>query len=194
MVIGLTGQSGAGKTTVSDTFSKNGFAVINCDMVSRKVNEAGSECNHRLAVFFPDCFDKAFSLDRRKLGEIVFSDKEKLKLLNSIVYPFIVKMIDDEIEKLSRKYKYIILDAPTLFEAGADKICDKIVSVIADKQLRFTRIKERDRIEDYLIEKRFMSQHTSEFFISNSDYVIENNGDIDNAVSQTMSVIKRIKG
>lgn len=72
-VVGLTGQSGAGKTTISDAFRKNGFEIINCDIVAREVTQAGNECCKELAKIFPDCFDDGFALDRRKLGEIVFS-------------------------------------------------------------------------------------------------------------------------
>lgn len=193
MVIGLTGQSGAGKTTVSKTFAQNGFEVINCDLISRKVNEHGSLCNRKLAEFFPNCFDKAFKLDRKKLAEIVFSDEKKLKILNNLVFPFITDMIRYEISVCETKSKYILLDAPTLFEAGADKLCDKIVSVIADKDIRFTRIKKRDNIDDKLIEKRFSSQHTSEYFVKMSDFIIENNKSVYDAISQTEDVIKRIK-
>ena len=74
-VVGLTGQSGAGKTTISDAFRENGFEILNCDLVAREVTNADSECCKELAKLFPRCFDENYSLDRQKLGEIVFSDK-----------------------------------------------------------------------------------------------------------------------
>ena len=127
-VVGLTGQSGAGKTTISDAFRENGFEIINCDIVAREVTKAGSECCKKLAKIFPDCFDDGFALDRRKLGEIVFSDKARLQMLNDTIYPFINKLIDEKIN--ATESEFVLLDAPTLFEAGADKLCSVIVSVV----------------------------------------------------------------
>ena len=126
-VVGLTGQSGAGKTTISDAFRENGFEIINCDIVAREVTNVGSECCKELAKLFPSCFDENYALNRRKLGEIVFSDNNKLQMLNDTIYPFINKLIDEKIN--SAESKFILLDAPTLFEAGADKLCSVIVSL-----------------------------------------------------------------
>ena len=193
-VIGLTGQSGAGKTTVCDTLKESGFAIINCDLTARKVTSDGSECNLKLYYVFPMCFDDDLKLDRHKLANEVFSDKEKLQQLDNIIYPYIIKQINDEIKILSGQYDYIILDAPTLFEAGADKICDKIISVIADKDIRSERIHKRDKISSEEIEKRFSSQYDEKFFIENSDYIIRNNSDLENAVKQTKEIANAIKG
>ena len=193
-IIGLTGQSGAGKTTVSDTFRNNGFAVINCDITARKVTETGSDCNKELSSFFPCCFDEQFTLDRQKLAKEVFSDKNKLKKLDAIIYPHIISEIRNEIKLLSDEYEYIVLDAPTLFEAGADRLCDIVVSVTAEEKIRFERIKKRDNIDEKLIEKRFSSQHTEEFFEKKSDFIIRNNSGISDAVKDTLNVIEKIKG
>ena len=89
----IVGPSGAGKTTISDAFRENGFEIINCDIVAREVTQAGNECCKELAKLFPSCFDENYSLDRQKLGEIVFSDKNKLQMLNDTIYPFINKLI-----------------------------------------------------------------------------------------------------
>ena len=162
-VVGLTGQSGAGKTTISDAFRENGFEIINCDIVAREVTQAGNECCKELAKLFPNCFDENYSLDRQKLGEIVFSDKNKLQMLNDTIYPFINKLIDEKIN--ATESRFILLDAPTLFEAGADK----------------------------LAKKRFSSQHTMEFFKAHSDFVIENNGSVNDTFQKTCEVIETIK-
>ena len=190
-VAGLTGQSGAGKTTVSDAFKENGFEIINCDLVAREVTQTGSECCKKLAKIFPDCFDDGFALDRRKLGEIVFSDKARLQMLNDTIYPFINKLIDEKIN--AAQSRFILLDAPTLFEAGADKLCSVIVSVVADYDIRLERITKRDGISKELAKKRFASQHTVEFFREHSSFVIENNGTVNETYQKTCEVIKIIK-
>ena len=190
-VVGLTGQSGAGKTTISDAFRENGFEIINCDIVAREVTKAGSECCKKLAKIFPDCFDDGFALDRRKLGEIVFSDKARLQMLNDTIYPFINKLIDEKIN--ATESEFVLLDAPTLFEAGADKLCSVIVSVVADFGIRLERITKRDGISAELAKKRFSSQHTMEFFKAHSDFVIENNGSVNDTFQKTCEVIETIK-
>lgn len=193
IVVGLTGQSGAGKTMVSQAFQSNGFAVINCDEVTRKVQQDGSECNHALAGIFPECFDKAFKLDRQKLAKSVFSDKHKLETLNNIIYPYITDEIIFQINKLSKKCQYILLDAPTLFEAGADKLCNVIVAVAADKNIRLQRILKRDGISEEQIKNRFNSQHSCEYFKEHCDYVIYNNSSAEAALLETERIIKIIK-
>ncbi len=192
-IIGLTGQSGAGKTTVSKAFEQSGFTVINCDMIARKVTEAGSLCCKKLSEIFPECFSNDLVLDRRKMAEIVFSDKDKLEKLNQTIYPFINDMIKEKLNEAEKLSEFALLDAPTLFEAGADKLCDRIVSVIADEKTRLMRIISRDGISEELAKKRFNSQHTTEFFRQHSDYVIENNGDLSAVTDKTAEVINNIK-
>ncbi|MGN0690784.1 MAG: dephospho-CoA kinase [Oscillospiraceae bacterium] len=177
-VVGLTGQSGSGKTTVSAEFAAAGFMVINADILARQVMEKGQPCLEETAenfgseILLPDG-----SLDRRLLGKIVFSDRIRLDELNRICYKYINRLVEQLISEYGRKgEKYVLLDAPTLFEAGEDKLCSVIVSVIADKELRLKRVTERDKISVSDAEERFKSQHDTEFFRSRSDYVIENNG------------------
>lgn len=194
LVVGLTGQSGAGKTTVSQQFKDSGFYVINCDTVSRIVTQKGSACNKKICEFFPSCFNSELELDRKELGKIVFNSKEKLECLNNIIFPFIKDYIQTEIDKaLNNGNKNILLDAPTLFEAKMDTACDYIVSVIADYDLRLNRICKRDNISLSLAKSRFASQKSQEFFIEKSDYVIKNNTDLNSVIIDTQNVIARLK-
>lgn len=175
-VIGLTGQSGSGKTLVSDHLKNCGYSVINADLVARQVTVTGSECNKSLSKIFPECFDEKLCLDRRKLGNIVFSDGQKLQMLNDTIFPYINKLIKEQIDTLAQSgVKVIILDAPTLFEAGVDKLCDIIISVVADDEVRLGRIRSRDKISDESIKARFSSQKSNEFYLTHSDIILENN-------------------
>lgn len=194
IITGLTGQSGAGKTMVSNAFKENGFAVINCDLISRDVTKSGSKCNKELSKLFADCFDENLNLDRQALAKIVFSDKRSLDLLNNTIFPYITKAMINEINKLNDKnINYILLDAPTLFEAGIDKLCNIIVSCIAEKETRIKRIALRDNISQELIKKRFESQNSEQFFIEHSDFIIENNKDKHAALMQCEEIIEIIK-
>ncbi|MGN0642096.1 MAG: dephospho-CoA kinase [Huintestinicola sp.] len=177
-VIGLTGQSGAGKTTAAKIFRDENFAVIDADIAAREVVEPGTVCLRDIAECFGnDMICKNGCLDRKKLGEKVFSDKNMLMRLNNIIYPHINRRIEALIGEYSADHPYILLDAPTLFEAGADKFCAKIISVTAPREIRLKRITARDNISEEMALRRFDSQLSEEYFRQKSDYVIENNGD-----------------
>lgn len=195
VVIGLTGQSGAGKTTVSRVFSENGFSVINADTAAREAVVAGSPCLRELSeAFGRDIILPDGSLDRKKLAGIVFADSERLAVMNSIMYPHIIRLIEEKIEKLrSEGAEYILLDAPTLFEAGADKMCSRIISVTAREDIRTERIAARDKIPRERIKERFSSQLSEEFFTAHSDYVIENNGSSETLEKKAAEAARKIK-
>lgn len=194
IIIGLTGQSGAGKTTVCETFEKNGFCIINADIVAREVMSNGSECLLKTAETFDGILLSDGSLDRKKLADIVFSDKEKLKAYERIIYPYILSSINEKISFYKKVgCEYLLLDAPTLFESGADALCDKIISVISDKNTRLIRILKRDNITAEQAEKRLNSQKNDIYYREKSDYVIENNGSYDELQKEAENVISLIK-
>ena len=194
IVAGLTGQSGSGKTTVSSEFAAAGFMVINADILARQVMEKGQPCLEETVEHFgSEILLSDGSLDRRLLGKIVFSDRKRLDELNGICYKYINRMVEDMISEYeSRGEKYVLLDAPTLFEAGEDKLCDIVISVIADKALRLKRVTERDKISESAAEERFNSQHDADFFRSRSDYIIENNGSVKELENRAKETIRQI--
>ena len=194
-VIGLTGQSGAGKTTVCNVFEKKGFAVINADKVARLVTAKGSACLKNIADVFPECIDdKTGELDRVKMARLVFNDKDFLKLYNSIIYPYITTKILSEIRNLSLAgQNLILLDAPTLFESRADDFCNYIVCIIAEKEKRFGRILKRDNISDEAVKSRFSSQKDDDYYISRSDLVLKNNGSLEDLYINAADAADRIK-
>lgn len=194
-VIGLTGQSGAGKTTVSRVFSQNGFAVIDADIISREVTEKGQPCLTELSeAFGSDIVNSDGTLNRKRLGSIVFSDREKLRQLNGIIYPYIIYRIISRIDELSEEGReLILLDAPTLFEANADDLCDLIISVTADESIRMSRIIARDNITPEAAKKRFESQYSEHFFVNHSDFVIINNKTPDVLAAKAEEVAGKIK-
>lgn len=194
IIIGLTGQSGAGKTTVCETFEKNGFCIINADIVAREVMSKGSECLLKTAKTFDGILLSDGSLYRKKLADIVFSDNEKLKAYERIIFPYILSSINEKISFYKKVgCEYLLLDAPTLFESGADRLCDRIISVISDRNARLSRIIKRDDITTEQAEKRLNSQNDDEFYKKKSDYVIENNGSYDELQKEAENVISLIK-
>lgn len=177
-IVGLTGMSGAGKTTACEVFAENGFCVIDCDIVSREVVEKGRPALSAIAAEFgKDVLSVDGELDRKKLGGIVFGSREKLDRLNELIYPYITFEIIRKINTLSRDgVKLFLLDAPTLFESGADVLCDTVVSVTADIKVCARRIMERDGLTEDQAEKRLSSQHGAEFYSERSRFCAENTG------------------
>ena len=195
MVVGLTGQTGAGKSTVSKVFAANGFAVIDADQVARRVVEKGTKCLDEIADFFGDgVINEDGSLNRKALAAIVFSDKAKLETLNTITYPYITSEILRQIRVHAMKdEKLILLDAPTLFESRADDFCEIIISVLADEDIREKRIIARDGLTQEQARRRMNSQLDEDFFRSHSDYIIRNNGNMETVNDISWEVSGKIK-
>lgn len=192
-IIGLTGQSGSGKTTVSKLFERLGIAVIDCDGIAKKV--AGfREFLGEISALFPDCVIDG-GLNRQKIAVIVFNDPEKMQLYSGIIFPYITA----EVFRLIREYKSIgkkmlILDAPTLFESGLDVICRSIISVTAPFEVKMRRILERDGIPVELVKSRISSQHDEEFFRAKSEYLIINDGELSELEKSVIKTAIAVKG
>ena len=125
-----------------------------------------------------------------ELAKIVFASKEKLDILNNIVYKYILEKTKKQIEEA--KDKKLLLDAPTLFEAGLEKECDYVVGVIADKNLRLQRICQRDGLDRENAQNRISSQRNDEFFRQNCHFIIENSGNLEELKIKTEKIIRSI--
>ena len=133
-------------------------------------------------------------MNRKALGNIVFTDRTKLETLNTIIHPYITSEILKQIKEYSDNgQKLILLDAPTLFESRADDFCEIIISVIADPELREYRIITRDGLTVKQARDRMDSQFDAEFFADHSDYIIENNDSLDNVYCISKEVSDKIK-
>ena len=189
MLIGLTGQSGAGKSTVSEIFKENGFFVINADLVSKAVADSEVGMTALKKAFGEEYFENG-KLNRKKLGALVFENKEMLDKLNNTLLPIISEEIQKMIEKSDSPL--VLLDAPTLFESGIDKNCDVVISVIAPKNVLINRIMERDSLSFNDAEKRISSEFSEEFFKENSQIVIENNSTLENLKSNAETALNNL--
>lgn len=194
-MIGLTGPTGAGKSYVSQIFSQFGFAVIDADKIAKDIMEKGSPILAKIADTFGNDMLKADgSLDRQKLADTAFADEHKTKLLNRITHPAILDIAKASAEQYAEQgSKFVMLDAPLLFESGADKICDFVVSVIAPRDVRISRIQKRDGITKEQAERRMSAQHDDNFYIDKSDFCIYANDDYDNIKNKVKSIIDEIE-
>lgn len=193
-IFGITGPTGAGKTTVSKVFENLGVYVIDADKVARIVMEPGHKCLDEVrAAFGTEVIRNDGTLDRKRLGDIVFSDAAKLKKLNSISHKHISREISHMI--FIAKADMIAIDGAVLIGSGIDKQCRCIVSVIASPETRMSRICARDGISTEDAKKRINSQKNNKFYIENSDYIIYNdkNSSLSDRIKEVWVQLKRRK-
>ena len=144
-------------------------------------------------AFGKDIVNSVGELDRKHLSSVVFSDKEKLSLLNSITHAEIIKETERRIADYEANgYRAVIFDAPLLFESGFDKKCDFIIAVIASADVRVERLVKRDGISREAAKRRIASQLPEEFLVGRSDFVIRNGGDASELEDQINSIAKSI--
>lgn len=173
---GLTGGSGCGKSTAARELERLGALVIDADKIARDVVLPGKNAyNEIVKAFGSDILSDNGSINRRKLGKLVFTDSEKLKRLNEITHPAVTEDIKNIISQ--NKERTIVVDAAALLECEELKnLCDKIIVVCADYNLRINRITERDGITREYAAERIAAQMPCEEVAAAGDVVWYNNG------------------
>ena len=194
LVIGLTGPTGAGKSAVANFFEGYGIPVINADRDYHELITPPSSCLQELVEHFgKEILLPDGSLNRRALAGIVFSDPAAREQLNTITHRYVMEEIRTRMERLRRDgVPVAALDAPQLFEAGAHKACGAVISVLADRQTRLERIMRRDSITAEAAMRRILAQKSDEFFRTHSDYIIENNGNIELLAPQIHRILAEL--
>ncbi len=178
-IIGLTGPTGSGKSTVAKLMQEKGLAVIDCDLVAREVVEKGSPLPELLCeAFGDDILLSDGSLDRKMLAKKAFRDKESTELLNGIMLPFITERIKEQLMLLTDDgVEATVLDAPTLFESGLQSECDSVIAVLCDREIRKQRIIARDNLTDEQAETRLKASKPDSFYMDRTRHIVVNNGD-----------------
>lgn len=191
-IIGLTGPSGTGKTTISDIAAALGYAIIDCDKVAREVTE-----NPDLLAALENEFKEVVIngvLDRRALAQKAFATKESTEKLNSIMLPVISNAIDKKIKILENiGVEYLLLDAPTLYESGEDKRCDAVIAILASEKIRAERIKKRDDLTSEQLKSRLKAAKPDDFYKSRTKYIICNNGNLSDLKSEAIKTLQNLK-
>ncbi len=181
MVIGITGGIASGKSTVSLLLKKLGASIIDVDLIGREVVQKGEKAYNEIVKYFgEDILLLSDEINRKKLGDIVFSDKEKLHVLNGITHPEIIRRVADRTKELKENgVEVIVIDAAILFEMGLDKFCDSIWLIQIDKETQLNRLMERDRFVYLDALSRIKSQNENIDKFGLADVIINNNKPLD---------------
>lgn len=194
-IIGLTGGIGSGKSTVSDYLISRGFHVLDADKIAREIVLPGSEMLIQLtSVFGKKILLEDGSLNRKKLGEIVFSDAEKKKTFDSLMHTKILEMIHERILQFREEteHRVIFIDAPLLFETGLDKSVSEIWVIDVDDETRIKRIMERDNMKREAILMRINTQMARDEKNRLADVILDNTGDQETLYQQIEQLLQKI--
>jgi len=176
LIIGLTGPSGGGKTTVANLMAYEGIYVVDADIVARAVVEPGKPALAEIVeAYGADILRADGTLNRKKLAGIVFNDPQKLTLLNSITHKYISEQVKRDIAEMGEDIS--VIDAAALAESKLSDICDYVIAVVADEDVQIQRIMERDELTEQEAKARIGAQRRREQYIADADFVIDNSGD-----------------
>lgn len=193
MIIGLTGSIASGKSTVSNMLKELGYPIIDADIVARVVVEKGTETLETITeAFGEDILADDGSLNREKLGEIIFSSPSKRKQLNDIIHPAIrAEMIRQKEELVSEGYPTIIMDIPLLFESKLQSYVDKIIVVTVTEETQLERLMTRNNFSLEEAKARIQSQLPLSIKEKGADAVIYNNGTLQSTEEQLKKILQQ---
>lgn len=192
-VIGLTGPTGAGKGEVGRVLASRGAMVIDTDRLAREVVAKGEPTLDALVkAFGRDILLPDGTLDRAALAAKAFADREAHARLNAITHPAIIARSRDLL--IACKAPVAVIDAPLLFEAGMDALCDITLAVLACADVRKARIMARDGIDDARAAARMRAQPDDAFYRERADYTLYNDGDRAALIAQIDHFILNVKG
>ena len=172
MILGITGGTGCGKTTLLSIIAEHGGLVIDCDKLYHDLLRTDTSLLQKIENRFPSVVNDGV-LERKELGKLVFGNQTALHDLNTITQPFILDAVS---ALLSQKPKLAAIDAIRLFESGLDKFCDITVAVTAPTELRIERLMQRDRISREYATDRIFAQPNSAYYSHRCDYALSNDG------------------
>ncbi len=188
IIIGLTGPTGSGKSSAATLCKRFGLKHINCDILARKAVEKGTDGLKALVLAFGvDILEADGSLNRKALAKKAFSNSQNTALLNNTILPYIKVLVLKEVQNTNA-----LLDAPTLFESGIDAICFKTIAVLANSEIRLSRITKRDNLTTDEANLRISAGKKDDFYQKNANYVIYNNNGQETFLKEFESVLSKI--
>lgn len=189
-IIGITGSSGAGKSTICEILKqKYKVKIIDADAIAKRLSVKGSKYLAEIVESFGnEILDGKETLNRKKLAQIIYESSEARERLNNCTFKYIKKEIEKEI-KASKVD--VIIDAPLLFESGLNKWCDIVIGVISNKELQLERLIKRDNLEYHQALERLNAQKQNDFYERNCDMIIENNNHMSEIEEQIHAIAQK---
>lgn len=190
-IIGITGSSGSGKSTVCEILNeKYNVKIIDADKIAKELLTSGTEYyNDVISKFGREIIDDVGEIDRKKLADLIYNDDKKRKMLNNSTFHYVVKEIKLRAKEINNVD--IIIDAPLLFESKLDDICNFTIGVIAKESVQIERIIKRDSISKEQACKRLKAQQTNDFYMSKCTEIIENNNEYIETEKQIEEIAKK---
>ena len=188
MIIGITGGTGCGKTTLLDVIREAGGTVLDCDAIYHELLKTDGALLEAIEARFPGTVENG-TLQRKKLGAIVFGDEEALQALNRITH----SAIDREVQRrLTPEPALAAIDAIALLESGIAKRCHVTVAVTAPEEARVKRIMARDGIPEDYARARIRAQKDNGYFAENCGYTLENNGSAEEFRTKCLAFLEQL--
>ena len=190
-IIGITGSSGSGKSTVCEILNeKYNVKIIDADKIAKELLTSGTEYyNDVISKFGREITDDVGEIDRKKLADLIYNDDKKREMLNNSTFHYVVKKIKLRAKEINSVD--IIIDAPLLFESKLDDICNFTIGVIAKESVQIERIIKRDSISKEQACKRLKAQQTNDFYMSKCTEIIENNNEYIETEKQIEKIAKK---
>ena len=188
MILGITGGSGCGKTTLLNQVQALGGLVLDCDEIYHRLLREDEALLRAIGARFPGTVSEG-TLQRKKLGQQVFSDPQALEDLNRITHAAVKQEV---LRLLEGNPKLAAIDAIALFEGGLGELCDLTVAVTAPREDRVKRLMARDGIPREYAEKRLDAQHSDAWFRERCDYALENTGNLPDFQAECLAFLRSI--
>ena len=194
-VIGLTGGTGSGKSVVSKSLAEAGAVIVDADKIAHEIILKGEPAYQEIIEYYgTGILDEEGNIIRKKLGEIVFNNKEKLAFLNQCTHKYITAEVKKQIAEAKEEgtATAIIVDAPLLLEAKLETVCDLVWVVYAEPEVRAQRVMARDGITYELAKARIANQKSWEEYKAAADAVIDNSKDLSYLEGQLAEILKTL--
>lgn len=188
MIIGITGGTGCGKTTLLNQIREQGGLVLDCDAIYHELLKTDASLLAAIEGRFPGTVENG-ELQRKKLGSIVFADPKALVDLNAITHEAVKQEV---LRRLKDKPKLAAIDAIALHEGGLAEVCDATVAISAPTEDRVQRLMNREGISENYARKRIEAQHDNAWFAEKCSYVLENDGELDAFATKCIAFLREI--
>ncbi len=176
-IFGICGRSGSGKSTACGFLREKGFYCINADEVCHRLYETNGDCIKELAEAFGNSVVKDGKIDRSVLRVVVFEKDNGIEILNRITHKYIIRSIMEEAHAAFKRGKrYVVIDAPVLFESGLDEHCDAVIALVSKEEYLLDRLEKRDGLPRQALRKRLMAQKSNGELWNHETRILVNRG------------------